>query len=213
MREKWQGRSSRHPYSATSTATTPSAKRERGSRNCFGELVLMNKDAYPSQPTCMARSKRYSRRSCSRDARRAISGSHLHGSAKTAAAIADVAVKFEAMRLPPQCVNARHGVAAYRHRHVIIEKPRDPGKAGERFPCFLGRHLARQGSRAAVQRTLIHRATPSRWPFAQENHRFGDTIYFFYRVSLPARYPHGRKEMQAVHNFLPVDRDALDRTK
>ncbi len=115
-------------------------------------------------------------------------------------------------RLPPQRVYARLAVVAYRQSHVIVQKPRDPGKAGERLSCFLRRHLSRQGGRAAIQCTLIHRPTPSLRPFTQENHRLGDTIHFFHRMPLPARYPHGRKEMQVVHRFLRFDRDALDRT-
>ena len=111
-------------------------------------------------------------------------------------------------RLPPQRVYARHGVARDRQRHVVIQKPRDPGKAGECLPGLLRRHLSRQSGRAAIQRALIHWPTSSRRPFTQENHRLGDTIHFFYRMSLPARDSHGRKEMQVVHRFLPVDRDA-----
>lgn len=115
--------------------------------------------------------------------------------------------------LPPQRVYACHALATYRQCHVIFQQPRDPGKACKGLPCFLGRHLARQGGRAAIQRALIHRTTPSGRPFPQEHHGFGDTIDFFNRMSLPARNPHGRKEMQIIHRFLPVDRDALDRTQ
>jgi hypothetical protein len=51
---------------------------------------------------------------------------------------------------------------------------------------------------------LIHRPTPTRRPFLQKDHRFGNAIDFLDGVSLPARNAHRRKEMQAVHFVLSL---------
>jgi hypothetical protein len=102
--------------------------------------------------------------------------------------------------------------AAHRQCHFVVEQARDAGEAGKSLPCFLCRHPARQSRGAAIHRALVDWPTPACWPFTQELHRFGYAINFSGRAFLPARNPHRRKELQAIHRFLPVDRYVLDRT-
>jgi hypothetical protein len=106
-----------------------------------------------------------------------------------------------------------HVFATHRQRNVVIQQAGNAGKAGKGLPCFLGRHLPRQRGGTAIQSALVDRPTPPGWPFPQKYHCFGYAIDFFQGVSLPARYPHRRKEMQAIHSFLPVDRDAIEQHK
>lgn len=102
--------------------------------------------------------------------------------------------------------------AAYRQSHVFVEQARDAGEAGKSLPCFLCRHPASQSRGAAIYRALVDWPTPADWPSTQELHRFGYAINFFGRTFLPARNTHRRKELQAIHCFLPVDRYVPDRT-
>jgi hypothetical protein len=102
--------------------------------------------------------------------------------------------------------------AAYRQSHVVVEQARDAGEAGKSLPCFLCGHPARQSRGAAIHCALVDWPTPADWPSTQELHRFGYAINFFGRTFLPARNPHRRKELQAIHCFLPVDRYVPDRT-
>jgi hypothetical protein len=103
-----------------------------------------------------------------------------------------------------------HTFAAHGHCRLIVKQAGYPGKPRESLPCFLGRHLPRQGGGTAIQRALVDRPAPSGWPFPKKYHCFGYAIDFFQGVSLPARNPHRRKEMQAIHSFLPVDRITIE---
>lgn len=115
-------------------------------------------------------------------------------------------------RSSPQRMHAINIAAAYRQSHVFVEQARDASEAGKSLPCFLCRHPARQSRGAAIHCASVDWPTPADWPFAQELYRFGYAINFFGRAFLPARNPHWRKELQAIHCFLPVDRYAPDRT-
>jgi hypothetical protein len=109
-------------------------------------------------------------------------------------------------------MHASNIAAAYRQSHVFGEQARDAGEAGKSLPCFLCRHPARQSRGAAIHCALVDWPTPAGWPSTQELHRFGYAINFFGRAFLPARNTHRRKELQAIHCFLPVDRYVPDRT-
>jgi hypothetical protein len=105
-------------------------------------------------------------------------------------------------------VDTVHIFAIYRRCHIVVQQAGDPGKALKSLSRFLGRHLACQSCSAAVQRALIHRPTPPHWPFPQEHHRFPNVVDVFHGLPRPARNPHWRKELQAIHCFLPVERNA-----
>ncbi|ESW91429.1 hypothetical protein X772_05105 [Mesorhizobium sp. LSJC280B00] len=108
--------------------------------------------------------------------------------------------------LSPQGVIAMPILAAHRQRPIALEQAGDPGEAGKSLSRFLGRHPAGHGRSAAIHGALVNRPAPPRRPFSQECHCFGNAVDLLHRLSLSAQNPHGRKELQAVHHFLPVDR-------